>query len=339
MEKESLQNEKYLLKKGIKQDPLNNEYFIQLIAVMKQVNLLINGYAPRNIQMIAVLFFLYKEPHSGLIEGILTGEGKTTIISFLAILKVFQGKKVDILTSSIVLAERDAKEMQPFYDFFGLSVDYCKGHKRECSFNNEHEKNIECLDCYKADIVYGDCLNFESDILRTIFMGIPGRGRNRGFDCIIIDEIDNICIDNIKNITELLDNFHGYKFLEYIYLFIYREIKQLDERIMKDSNYDKFKHDLFTLNYKDQIINYLLDLSQKEFNDLKLLSKTKQIYLPEHLQQFITMRLKKWCEAAYEAFYIYKENKEYIITEDEKYGFKTIKPVDFSNFSILSFLE
>ena len=93
MEKESLQNEKYLLKKGIKQDPLNNEYFIQLIAVMKQVNLLINGYAPRNIQMIAVLFFLYKEPHSGLIEGILTGEGKTTIISFLAILKVFQGKK------------------------------------------------------------------------------------------------------------------------------------------------------------------------------------------------------------------------------------------------------
>ena len=40
-------------------------------------------------------------------------------------------------------------------------------------------------------------------------MGIPGRGRNRGFDCIIIDEIDNIYIDNIKNITELLDIFYG----------------------------------------------------------------------------------------------------------------------------------
>lgn len=335
MEKESLQNEVYLLRKGIKQDPFNNEYYIKLIAIMKQIFFLLNGYIPRNIQIIAILFFLYKDRHSGLIEEILTGEGKTTIISFLAILKVFQGKKVDILTSSIVLAERDAKEMKPFYNFFGVSVDYCKDNKGEYSLNNEYGKNIECLDYYNAEIVYGDSLNFESDILKTIFMGIPGRGRNRGFDCILIDEIDNICIDNVKNITELLDNFHGYKFLEYIYLFIYREIKQLDERIKKDTNYEKYKHDLVILNCKDQIINYLLEVSQKEFCDLKLLSKKKQIYLPEHLQKFINIRLKKWCESAYDALYIYKENKEYIITEDEKLGFKTIKPIDVSYTGII----
>ena len=335
MEKELLQNEVYLLRRGIKQDPFNNEYYIKLIAIMKQIFFLINGYIPRNIQIIAILFFLYKDRHSGLIEEILTGEGKTTIISFLAILKVFQGKKVDILTSSIVLAERDAKEMKPFYNFFGVSVDYCKDNKGEYSLNNEYGKNIECLDYYNAEIVYGDSLNFESDILKTIFMGIPGRGRNRGFDCILIDEIDNICIDNVKNITELLDNFHGYKFLEYIYLFIYREIKQLDERIKKDTNYEKYKHDLVILNCKDQIINYLLEVSQKEFCDLKLLSKKKQIYLPEHLQKFINIRLKKWCESAYDALYIYKENKEYIITEDEKLGFKTIKPIDVSYSGII----
>ena len=138
MEKELLQNEVYLLRRGIKQDPFNNEYYIKLIAIMKQIFFLINGYIPRNIQIIAILFFLYKDRHSGLIEEILTGEGKTTIISFLAILKVFQGKKVDILTSSIVLAERDAKEMKPFYNFFGVSVDYCKDNKGEYSLNNEY---------------------------------------------------------------------------------------------------------------------------------------------------------------------------------------------------------
>ena len=68
---------------------------------------------------------------------------------------------------------------------------------------------------------------------------------------------------------------------------------------------------------------------------MKTLSNTKNIYLPEHLQNFITIRLKKWCEAAYDAFYVYKENKEYIITEDDRFGFKTIKPVDFSNTGVI----
>ena len=33
--------------------------------------------------------------------------------------------------------------------------------------------------------------------------------------------------------------------------------------------------------------------------------------------------------------YIYKENREYIIGVDETYGFKTIKPVDFSNTGVV----
>ena len=335
MDIESLKKIINLLKKKIQKEPNNEEYSIKLISIMKKVNHIIFGYEPRDIQIIAILLFLYKEKTSGLIEEILTGEGKTIIISFLAILKSFQGKKIDILTSSSVLAERDAKELKSFYNFFDIKVDYCKDNNGKISKNDERMKNKECLDCYNADIVYGDPLNFESDILKTNFMGIPGRGRKRGFDCIIIDEIDNICIDNIKNITELLDNFHGYKFLEYVYLFIYKEIKKLDEKIWKESNYEKFKHDLTTFNDKDKIIEYLLEKSQKEFNDLDALSKNKKIYLPEHLQKFIRIRLKMWCESAYDAFYVYKENKEYIITEDERFGFKTIKPVDFSNTGVI----
>ena len=57
--------------------------------------------------------------------------------------------------------------------------------------------------------------------------------------------------------------------------------------------------------------------------------------MPEHLTGFINCRIKKWCESAYDAMYIYKENREYIIAEDETYGFKTIKPVDFSNTGVI----
>ena len=309
--------------------------YIELISIMIKVNKIIFYYKPREIQILAVLFFLYKDKHSGLIEEILTGEGKTIIISFLAIIKAFQGKKIDILTSSLVLAERDANEMRRFYNYFGLSVDYCKNFFKDNFKKNESSEKKENLDCYNADIVYGDCLSFESDILRTEFMGIVGRGKKRNFDCIIIDEIDNICIDNIKNITELLDNFHGYKFLEYVYFYIYNEIIKLDKEIWEEVGYVEYKHEISVLAMKKHIIEVILKKAENEFCDLKLLSKNKNIYLPEHLTNFIKFRLKKWCESAYDAMYIYKENKEYIISIDERYGFKTIKPVDFSNTGVI----
>ena len=326
------------IKQKIKLYPDDENIYIELISVMIKVNGKIFRYKPRETQIIAVLFFLFKQKNSGLIQEILTGEGKTIIISFLAVIKALQGKKVDILTSSTVLAERDANEMRNFYGYFGLSVDFCNKDFHETVRNTYLEDNRErqeCFGCYKADIVYGDPLSFEGDILRTNFMSLVGRGTKRNFDCIIIDEIDNICIDNIKNITELLDNFHGYKFLEYIYLFIYKQLVKIDEDIKKEVQYDEIKYEISVLVKKQQIIEELNKKAQKEFGNLYLLSERKNIFLPEHLSGFINCRIKKWCESAYDAMYIYKENREYIISNDETYGFKTIKPVDFSNTGVI----
>lgn len=47
---------------------------------------------------------------NGQIGQIQTGEGKTTIVSILAALKILQGKKIDIITSNSVLAAEGAKE-------------------------------------------------------------------------------------------------------------------------------------------------------------------------------------------------------------------------------------
>ena len=325
------------LKIKILSNPNDVNNYIHLISIMIKVNGKIFKYKPREIQIISILFFLFKDKDTGLIEEILTGEGKTIIISFLAILKAFQGKKVDILTSSSVLAERDAKEMKPFYNYFNLSVDYCNRDFRE-TFRNTYIEEVkerqECFGCYKADIVYGDPLSFEGDILRTNFMGLVGRGNKRNFDCIIIDEIDNICIDNIKNITELLDNFHGYKFLEYVYLFIYNDLVKLNKEMLEKVEFNDVKHQISVLATKKQIIETLFKNAKKEFQNLETLAK-KNIYLPEHLKTFINFRLKKWCESAFDAMYIYKENREYIISVDEELKFKTIKPIDFSNTGVI----
>ena len=179
----------------------------KLILLMIYANYILYGYYPRDIQIISLLLFIYKPKKIGLIEQINTGEGKSLIISFLAAyLNIVENKKIDILTSSIILAERDYNLYKDFYEIFDIKSDYCRQNT-----DNKNQYKI----CYSADIVYGDCLNFEADILRSNFLGAPGRKADRNFDCIIIDEIDNICIDNIKNLTELLDDFPGYKLMEY----------------------------------------------------------------------------------------------------------------------------
>lgn len=86
-----------------------------------------------------------------------TGEGKSTIVCILAITNALKGKKVDVITSSPVLAERDAKEKSKLYNIFGL----------ECADNNDKSIYIKGIkDCYKKDIVYGEASQNEFDVLR-----------------------------------------------------------------------------------------------------------------------------------------------------------------------------
>jgi preprotein translocase subunit SecA len=107
-------------------------------------------------QMLSCLIVLLAEDKGRLLQ-VATGEGKTTIVCVIAILFGLTGKKVDVVTSSPVLAERDAKEKAGLYRMFELS----------CADNNDKTLYIKgAKDCYKKDIVYGDASQFQFDILR-----------------------------------------------------------------------------------------------------------------------------------------------------------------------------
>jgi len=300
---------------------IRNKNIYEKIIYMMIINKYLFGYVPRKIQIISLLFMIYHNNSNGLMEEVKTGEGKSLIIMFEATLKALEGKKIDILTSSPVLAERDSKMFKKFYETFGLTCDYC--HE-----DGENNKNLN-YKCYEADIVYGTVLSFAGDYLRTNFIGTKGRGY-RKFDIIIIDEIDNICLDNIMNQTELLDNFKGYKLLEYIYLFIYYNLQIILSEFAKHNN-NKFEISFFKSN-QINIIKKLLE-TFNEFYNRNLV--TKEIKFPSHLHDFIQNRKKDWCKNAFDAVINYHINKHYLIAYDEKYGFDTIKPIDFSNTGVI----
>lgn len=55
----------------------------------------------------------------------LPSEGKTVVISLLAVLLVrFKKVKIDIITSTEYLARRDVEILQSFYEKFGISCDH-----------------------------------------------------------------------------------------------------------------------------------------------------------------------------------------------------------------------
>ena len=304
------------------EDESKIDYF--LIAKMIYVNKKYFNIIPRKIQILSLIYFIKKNKKCGLIQQINTGEGKSIIIAFLATYIAIKKKKnIDILTSSPVLAKRDALLFKDFYNEFNLKVDYAYDHNKETEKNNYHYTNNP-YNCYKADIVYGDTLSFEGDILRTYFMGIMGRGKERKFDCIIIDEIDNIALDNLKNTTELLDCFHGYKFLEYVYLFISKKLKEIVDKMDKNKILDE----------KDSIIEKLKEESLKEFKDLETLKKKKSVIIPKHLGNYILKRLSDWCESAFIAKFIYHENENYVKRYDNEYKINSINPIDFYNTGV-----
>ena len=63
----------------------------------------------------------------GKLLEVATGEGKSTIVCILAIINALKGNKVDVITSSPVLAERDAKQKAKLFRMFSLT----------CSDNND----------------------------------------------------------------------------------------------------------------------------------------------------------------------------------------------------------
>ncbi|WP_341761079.1 Ulp1 family isopeptidase [Candidatus Tisiphia endosymbiont of Thecophora atra] len=252
-----------------------------------------NGHTLRDTQIISVLSFFDAEKN-GRLEQIKTGEGKSTIVSVLAIIKALQGKKVDVLTSSGILAERDASEKESLYKLFGLSVShngmnltYIRGSK----------------ECYEADILYGSISNFQFDLLKHEHQDLETRGKQgkeRAFDVVIVDEADSMLVDNGGHLAKLSGSLPGMEYLEPFLVYIWYEVKKLSPNIMlltqliqKDltqiKNYKTFKEQIVT-KVKNLIDDGKLILPSIDDNGVKG-EKEFDILLPVHLKKYLSFQV------------------------------------------------
>ena len=118
----------------------------------------------------------------------------TTIAQLL-----IKGGTVDILTSSEVLAERDAEESKPMFEIFDINV--------SCNCDEEANANekVRKERYEKNSVIYGEIGHFQRDILLTKYY--EKDIRKQLAKCLIVDEVDSMCNGhnyawNLRVITE-----------------------------------------------------------------------------------------------------------------------------------------
>jgi preprotein translocase subunit SecA len=332
----------------------------EAVAVIKKAIRLDKGFEIKDTQIICCLVAYQSTVNKkGKLLQVATGEGKSIIVSILAILSAIEQKiknesiYVNIITSSPVLAERDAKRNKILYEMFNLTCSYISD---SAYLNGQKE-------CYKSNIVYGDISQFQFDKLRHEYSQLETLG-NRKCKVALIDEVDVMLIDDSSKIAKLASKIAGLSHFQAVYALLWYRIMSIKAKLIQINNqiyFLKGKVDFedgkFILTYeKDETtelskINDLEDYLKQNNGDignigeaikgdisvflennlkkyLDELHDKKEIRYTKNFQKFFERQKPIWIKNAIEALY-YQENVDYVVQDGE------IKPVDYCGTGVV----
>ncbi|XP_030648978.1 uncharacterized protein LOC115828972 [Chanos chanos] len=142
-----------------------------------------------------------------------TGEGKSCILAMFAVIHAIRGTKVDIVTSSPVLARRDEEEWRKLFDMFGVTSSVVPPPFSEANTPEKCENLLQ--QAYNKQIVYGTVGAFAADILKQEFEKKTTRG-HRNFELVIVDEVDYMTLDHGVQVTFLSHDSSGLRHMEQV---------------------------------------------------------------------------------------------------------------------------
>jgi len=160
-----------------------DDLLIEAFALTREVAGRTVGLRPFDVQVLGGIVL-----HDGKIAEMKTGEGKTLVETMPAYLNALSGKGVHIVTVNDYLAGRDRTWMLPAYELLGVSVGLIL-HDLETSARRE---------AYAADITYGTNNELGFDYLRDNLVISAADMVTRGYNYVIVDEVDSILIDEAR---------------------------------------------------------------------------------------------------------------------------------------------
>jgi len=269
-----------------------NDGVIELVAVIARAAQLTSGgtIKPRETQNIALLLFIDSMINNlhGRLANISTGEGKSliTISTAIANILIKGGGTVDILTSSEVLAERDAQESSRMFGMFNIKV------SNNCDLEADSDESVRKKRYEENDVIYGELSHFERDILLTKYYNKEIRASVA--TCLIIDEVDSMWVDNIANTLYISHQITDLRYLKDCFVFIWQAVNEPGTTKKTKENMNSV-HTYVKMMIDEGHINY-----------------------PHHLQKFIERRLPVWIENAYVAKDQIGESNQYTVLKRGK---------------------
>ncbi|CAL8348016.1 unnamed protein product, partial [Merluccius merluccius] len=264
---------------------------------------------PRPTQMISWCLLALSDTGKLLEMG--TGEGKSCVIAMFAVLRALRGEKVDVVSSSSVLCQRDAEEWTNFYKYFGMTADT----------NTNKTEDKDRKECYQKDVVYGTIEAFAADHLRQIFEMKDVRP-DRSYQCIIIDEVDSLLLDQGHEKQLSSDISEEYESKRDVL------IGHLNEF---EANYESGSDSelLEILSLKCSIPVPHLSLTQLTADELgKILSVLDKLLFDEWISAPPSLSTLQHTQNAFLAMQL-KEGREYVVENDN------VCPVDFRSTGIV----
>ncbi|WP_367680221.1 preprotein translocase subunit SecA [Candidatus Fukatsuia anoeciicola] len=155
----------------------------EAFAVVREASKRIFGMRHFDVQLIGGMVL-----NKRCIAEMRTGEGKTLTATLPAYLNALSGRGVHVVTVNDYLAQRDAKNNYPLFDFLGLSI----GINISGMLASDKRK------AYAADITYGTNNEYGFDYLRDNMVFSPQERVQRELYYVLIDEVDSILIDEAR---------------------------------------------------------------------------------------------------------------------------------------------
>ena len=178
-----INNYKNFYKEEINAD-LKEDDICYICAIIREVSNRTLGLTHYDSQIVGGLALFH-----GFIIEMKTGEGKTLAATIPIVLNYIINKPVHLITVNDYLAKRDSLWMDPIYRYFNITNSYI-----------QNDQSIdEKVECYKANIVYGNNNEFCFDYLRDNLRSIRTPKMQTGHKIAIIDEADSVLIDESRS--------------------------------------------------------------------------------------------------------------------------------------------
>lgn len=180
---EQLQAKTNEFRKQLSEGKTLNDILPEVFAVAREASVRVLGMRPFDVQLMGATVL-----HQGKISEMKTGEGKTLTAMLAVYLNALEGKGVHLVTVNDYLAQRDANNGKPFYEFLGLTVGVITNDMPDF----ERKKQYQC------DVLYATNNELGFDYLRDNMKFRYEDYIQRELNFAIIDECDSILIDEAR---------------------------------------------------------------------------------------------------------------------------------------------